>query len=70
MADLTCQFVRPDRLLYEGPVASVILVTVSGELGVAQPDRAPGQDAPPPRAEQPRRRRVWPWLLVWWLTKL
>ena len=40
MADLTCQFVRPDRLLYEGPVASVILVTVSGELGV-WPGHAP-----------------------------
>lgn len=36
---------------------------VTAELGVVQPDRAPGQDAPPPRAEQPRRRRVWPWLL-------
>lgn len=40
MADLTCQFVRPDRLLFEGPVASVILVTVSGELGV-WPGHAP-----------------------------
>ena len=40
MADLSCQFVRPDRLLYEGPVASVILVTVSGELGV-WPGHAP-----------------------------
>lgn len=34
MAELTCQFVRPDRLLFEGPVASLILVTMSGELGV------------------------------------
>ena len=34
MAELSCQFVRPDRLLYEGPVASLILVTESGELGV------------------------------------
>lgn len=40
MADLSCQFVRPDRLLFEGPVASVILVTVSGELGV-WPGHAP-----------------------------
>ena len=34
MAELNCQFVRPDRLLYEGPVASLILVAHSGELGV------------------------------------
>ena len=34
MAELTCQFVRPDRLLYEGPVSSLILVSHSGELGV------------------------------------
>ena len=34
MAELKCQFVRPDRLLYEGPVASLILVAHSGELGV------------------------------------
>ena len=34
MATLTCQFVRPDRLLYEGEVAHVILVTHTGELGV------------------------------------
>lgn len=40
MADLNCQFVRPDRLLFGGPVASVILVTVSGELGV-WPGHAP-----------------------------
>lgn len=41
MAELSCQFVRPDRLLYEGPVASLVLVTVSGELGV-WPLHAPG----------------------------
>lgn len=40
MANLTCQFVRPDRLLYEGPAASVILVSQSGELGV-WPGHAP-----------------------------
>ena len=34
MAELTVQFVRPDRLMYEGPVASVILATPKGELGV------------------------------------
>jgi ATP synthase F1 epsilon subunit len=34
MAELNCQFVRPDRLLYEGPVKSLVLVTHSGELGV------------------------------------
>ena len=34
MAELNCQFVRPDRLLYEGPVASCVLVAQSGELGV------------------------------------
>lgn len=34
MAELTCQFVRPDRLLFEGSVQSLVLVTVSGELGV------------------------------------
>lgn len=34
MAQLTCQFVRPDRLLYEGEVAHVVLVTHTGELGV------------------------------------
>ncbi|MEF3120771.1 protein kinase domain-containing protein [Kocuria flava] len=36
---------------------------VTAELGVVQPDRAPGRDAPRTPAEQPRRRRVWPWLL-------
>lgn len=34
MATMTCQFVRPDRLLYEGEVASVVLVAASGEVGV------------------------------------
>ncbi len=34
MAELNCQFVRPDGLLFEGPVASCVLVTESGELGV------------------------------------
>ncbi len=34
MAELTCQFVRPDRLVFEGSVQSLVLVTVSGELGV------------------------------------
>lgn len=34
MAELNCQFVRPDKLIYEGPVASIILVTYTGELGV------------------------------------
>ncbi|PLC11104.1 protein kinase [Kocuria flava] len=36
---------------------------VTAELGVVQPDRTPGRDAPRTPAEQPRRRRVWPWLL-------
>lgn len=31
---ISCQFVRPDRLLYEGEVASVVLVTQQGELGI------------------------------------
>lgn len=34
MADLNCQIVRPDRLLFEGPVESLVLVTISGEVGV------------------------------------
>ena len=34
MAQITCQFVRPDRLIYEGPVASLVLATHTGELGV------------------------------------
>lgn len=34
MAELTCQIVRPDRLLYEGPIAHVVLVSYTGEVGV------------------------------------
>lgn len=34
MASITCQFVRPDRLLYQGEVASLVLVTPKGELGI------------------------------------
>ena len=34
MAELTCQFVRPDRQLFRGPAASLVLVTYAGELGV------------------------------------
>ncbi len=34
MGKITCQFVRPDRLLYEGQVESLVLVTPTGELGV------------------------------------
>ncbi len=33
MAELTCQFVRPDKLLYEGTVESLIL-PADGEYGV------------------------------------
>ena len=40
MADITVQFVRPDRLMFEGPVESVVLITPRGELGV-WPGRAP-----------------------------
>ena len=40
MASITCQFVRPDRLLFEGEVASLVLVTPTGELGV-WPGHAP-----------------------------
>lgn len=40
MAELNCQFVRPDRLLFEGPVASLVLITYAGELGV-WPGHAP-----------------------------
>lgn len=40
MAVINCQFVRSDKLVYEGPVASLVLVTKSGELGV-WPGRAP-----------------------------
>lgn len=34
MATLTCQIVRPDKLMFEGTAASVVLVTRTGELGV------------------------------------
>ena len=34
MGQITCQLVRPDRLLYEGQVASAVLVTPRGEYGV------------------------------------
>lgn len=34
MAQLNVQFVRPDRSLFEGPAASLILQTYAGELGV------------------------------------
>lgn len=40
MGKITLQFVRPDRLLYEGEVASLVLVTPAGELGV-WPGHAP-----------------------------
>ncbi len=40
MAELTCRFVRPDRLLFEGTVNSVVLATLDGELGVL-PGHAP-----------------------------
>lgn len=40
MATLTCSFVRPDRLLFEGSCASLVLVTETGELGV-YPGHAP-----------------------------
>lgn len=40
MAEIRCQFVRPDRLMYEGPVASLVLVTLNGEMGV-WPGHAP-----------------------------
>lgn len=40
MAELNCQFVRPDRLVFEGPVASLVLITYAGELGV-WPGHAP-----------------------------
>lgn len=40
MGKITCQFVRPDRLLFEGEVASMVLVTPTGELGV-WPGHAP-----------------------------
>ena len=34
MDTITCQFVRPDRVLFQGEVAGLTLVTPSGELGV------------------------------------
>ena len=34
MGLITCQFVRPDKLLFEGKVQSLVLVTEYGELGV------------------------------------
>lgn len=34
MATITCQFVRPDKLMFEGEVDHLILVTESGELGI------------------------------------
>jgi F-type H+-transporting ATPase subunit epsilon len=37
---ITCQFVRPDRLLFQGEVESLVLVTETGELGV-WPNHAP-----------------------------
>ena len=40
MASLTIQFVRPDRLLYEGEAASIVLATPAGELGI-WPGHAP-----------------------------
>lgn len=40
MAELTCQFVRPDKLLYEGTVESLILASSDGEYGV-WPGHAP-----------------------------
>ena len=40
MAELNSQFVRPDRLLFDGPVANLVLVTYAGELGV-WPGHAP-----------------------------
>ena len=34
MAKLTCQIVRPDKLLYEGDASKLVLVGRSGEIGV------------------------------------
>ncbi len=34
MAEISCQFVRPDRLIYEGKVDHMILSTYGGELGI------------------------------------
>jgi F-type H+-transporting ATPase subunit epsilon len=40
MASIFCQFVRPDKLLFQGNVAHLVLVTEAGELGV-WPSHAP-----------------------------
>ncbi len=40
MGTIQCQFVRPDRLLFQGEVDHLILVAESGELGV-WPSHAP-----------------------------
>lgn len=34
METLTCQIVRPDKLIYEGEATSVILAARAGELGI------------------------------------
>ncbi len=34
MGEINVQFVRPDRLVYEGPAHHLILTTYAGELGV------------------------------------
>lgn len=34
MAELTVKFVRPDKLLYEGKAAHMVLATYTGELGI------------------------------------
>ena len=34
MATLTCRVVRPDQLMYEGDVTSVVLISRTGEIGV------------------------------------
>ncbi|MDO4807131.1 MAG: ATP synthase F1 subunit epsilon [Coriobacteriales bacterium] len=40
MASIFCQFVRPDKLLFQGEVAHLVLVAQAGELGV-WPGHAP-----------------------------
>lgn len=40
MGAIHCKFVRPDRLLFEGDIASLVLVMKDGELGV-WPGHAP-----------------------------
>lgn len=40
MSSIHCKFVRPDRLLFEGDIASLVLVMPDGELGV-WPGHAP-----------------------------